>query len=236
MDWMHQIKAYLPRNVSKWLRWGGVVLVVILLLWVGGRELSPLNNFLKDRQQVEAFLSGWGGWGPLLYVLILMVQVFTAIIPGQVLMIVAGYLYGFWGGIALNLLAILMASQIAFAFARKVGKPAVERFVPENILERWGEIAKRGSFFFFLICFWFPIIPSSATNYLAGLSHISGWLFFLASVLGRLPGIVLITLIGSYGLTLTWQQWVVVIPFAILVILGGRYLTAKLERRFQSPA
>jgi len=233
---MHQIKARLPRNVSKWIRWIGVVLAVILLLWVGGRELPPLIDFLEDRQHVEAFLSGWGIWGPLLYVLILMAQVFTAIIPGQVLMIAAGYLYGFWGGVALNLLAILIASQIAFAFARKAGRPAVERFVPEDIFERWGEIAKHGNFFFFLISFWFPVIPSSVTNYIAGLSYISGWLFFLASVLGRLPGIVLITLVGSHGLTLTWQQWVVVIPLAILVIIGGRYVTGKIERRFQPPA
>jgi uncharacterized membrane protein YdjX (TVP38/TMEM64 family) len=233
---MNKIETRFPRYVSKWLLWGGVVLGVILLLWVGGRELPPLINFLKDRQQVETFLSGFGIWGPLLYVLILMVQVFTAIIPGQVLMIAAGYLYGFWGGVALNFLAIIVASQIAFTFARKAGKPAVVRFVPEYIWERWGGIAKRGNFFFFLICFWFPIIPSSATNYIAGLSFISGWLFFLASVLGRLPGIVLITLIGSHGLTLTWQQWVIAIPFAILLIIGGRYLTGKVERRFQPPA
>ena len=233
---MKHIKTRFPHNVSTWLRWGGIVLVVILLLWVGERELSPLIEFLEDREQVEVFLTGWGIWGPLLYVLILMIQVFTAIIPGQVLMIAAGYLYGFWGGVALNLVAILVASQIAFTFARRAGKPAIERFVPENIWERWGAIAQRGDFFFFVISFWFPIIPSSATNYIAGLSHISGWLFFLASVLGRLPGIVLITLIGSHGLTLTWQQWIVAIPCAIFLIIGGRYLTAKLERHFQPPA
>jgi uncharacterized membrane protein YdjX (TVP38/TMEM64 family) len=231
---MQRIKTNLPRNISTWLWWAGIALVVILLLWLGGRELAPIINFLKDRQQIEAFLAGWGIWGPLLYVLILTVQVFTAVIPGQVLMITAGYLYGFWGGFALNFFTIVVTSQIAFAFARKAGKPAVERFVPDNIWERWGDIAKRGNFFFFLICFWFPIIPSSATNYIAGLSHISGWLFFLASVLGRLPGIVLITLIGSHGLTLTWQQWVVIIPLAILLIIGGRYLTGKIERRLQS--
>jgi uncharacterized membrane protein YdjX (TVP38/TMEM64 family) len=145
-------------------------------------------------------------------------------------------LYGFWGGVTLNFLAIIVASQLAFIFARRAGQPAVERFIPENVLNRWTNVTKRGSFFFFLICFWFPIIPSSATNYIAGLSYISGWLFLLASVVGRLPGIVLFTLIGSHGLTLTWQQWMVVIPLAILLIIGGRYVTAKLERRFQAPA
>jgi len=232
---MHQLKTHLPRKRSTWLWWVGVILVVIILLWMSGRELPPLIDFLEDRQHVEAFLVGWGIWGPLLYVLILMVQVFTAVIPGQVLMIAAGYLYGFWGGVALNFLAIIVASQIAFAVARKAGRPAVERFVPEDIFKRWGEIAKHGNFFFFLISFWFPIIPSSVTNYIAGLSFISGWLFFLASVLGRLPGIVLITLIGSHGLTLTWQQWVIAVPLAILLMIGGRYLTGKVERHFQPP-
>ena len=40
--------------------------------------------------------------------------------------------------------------------------------------------------------------------------------------------------------TTIWAHWgvglLVAIPFAILVILGGRYLTAKLERHFQPPA
>ena len=236
MKWLKQIKTSFLRNWSStWLWWGGLVLVIILLLWLGENEIALAIDFLKDRDQVEDFLEGLGIWGPLVYVLILMMQVFTAIIPGQVLMIAAGYLYGFWGGVALNFLAIIVASQIAFTFARRAGRPAVERLVPENILHRWEDVAKHGSFFFFLIWFWFPIIPSSATNYIAGLSYISGWLFLLASVLGRLPGIVLFTLVGSHGLELSWRQWAVFIPLGILLIFGGHYLTAKLERRFQPP-
>ncbi len=233
---MNKSKLQSPptRPLSKWFLRGGLILITLLVLWAGRDHLLGLLSFLKDREAVVAYLEPLGIWGPLLYLVILAVQVFTAIIPGHALMIAAGYLYGFAGGLTLNVIGAVIVSQLAFVLARRAGRPAAQRVVPANVLDRWDSVAKTQGFFFFLICFWFPLIPSNATNYIAGLSPISFWLFFLANFLGRLPGLILVTLIGSHGLALTWQQWVVILPVALLLVVGARFLTVKIERRFQA--
>ncbi|MFC1976465.1 TVP38/TMEM64 family protein [Chloroflexota bacterium] len=227
-----EVKSPPTRHLSTWFIKGGVILIILLVLWIGRHHLLGLLNFLRNREAVVAYLEPLGIWGPLLYLFILAVQVFTAIIPGHALMIAAGYLYGFAGGFTLNVIGAVVVSQLAFVLARRAGRPAVQRLVPANVLDRWDNVAKQQGFFFFLICFWFPIIPSNTTNYIAGLSPISFRLFFLANFLGRLPGLILVTLIGSHGLELTWQQWSIILPVAVIMVIGGRYLTAKIERRF----
>ena len=222
-----QSKNFITAATSKWLTRGFVILIILSLLWVNRQLLLDLLNFFRDREAVIAYLEPLGLWGPLLYLLILYVQVLTATIPGHALMITAGYLYGFAGGFILNLMGGVGASQLAFVIARRAGQPFVSRIVSESILKRWQKVAERPGFFFFLTCFWLPIVPHNATNYLAGLSSISFWQFFWANLLGRLPGLVVVTLIGSHGLELTWQQWSIMAVVGLLFIVGGRYLARK---------
>lgn len=235
---MEQIKKLYLHRISKWLLLGGMLLILAFLLWWGGKELS--SNFakllliVKDKNAVEVFLSGWGIFGPLLYVLLVSMQVITIIIPGQVLFIVAGYLYGFWMGLALSVTGVVLTSQLVFVVARRGGKPFVERMVPPHILKYWDRFNQSQGFFFFFLLFLFPVILGNATNYIAALSNISFWKFFSASFLGRMPGLILITLISSHGLKLTWQQWIVIIPVTLALVVGGRILAGKFENRFQA--
>ncbi len=210
----------------------GLLLLTLLILWFNRAQLWSLLQILQDRQAITAYLEPLGVWGPLLYLVIMTGQVLTAVIPGHALMIAAGYVYGFSGGLLLNLIGAIGASQLAFLVGRLAGKPTVQRFVPEHLLERWHSVANQRGFFFFVICFWFPVIPSNATNYIGGLTSISAWLFFLANLVGRLPGVTIITLLGSHGIELTWQQWAIIAVIGVIVVIGGRYLSNKLERKF----
>ena len=225
------IKNLITVTLSKWLTRGFVILIILSILWVNRHQLSDLLNFFRNREAVTAYLEPLGLWGPLLYLLILHVQVLTATIPGHALMLTAGYLYGFTDGFALNLIGGVGASQLAFVLARWAGQPLVSRLAPENMLNRWQKVAERQGFFFFLMCFWLPIVPHNVTNYIAGLSSISFWQFFLANLIGRLPGLIIITLIGSHGLELSWQQGSIIAVMGLLFIGVGRFLTQKIERR-----
>lgn len=233
---MNQFERNQPtfRQFLKWIIGGSAALLILALLWADRDHLAAALNFVRDREVVAAYLESLGNWGPLLYLLILGVQVITAVIPGHALMIAAGYMYGFSEGLILNLIGVVGASQLAFVLSRRVGKPFVQWFVPAHLLHRWDGMATRQGFFFYLICFWFPIIPSNATNYIGGLSSISFWLFFLANVAGRLPGLIVVTLIGSHGFELTGSQWGMLALAGLVVIIGGRSLAVKIERKFSA--
>lgn len=225
-------KKLIVDQTQKWLGPGLVITLLLIALWLNRQQLLDWLNFFRDREAVTAYLEPLGWSGPLLYLLIVQLQVLSATIPGHALMIAAGYLYGFPLGLALNLIGGVGASQIAFVLARRAGHAWVSRVVPQPVLRRWQPVVERQGFFFFLTCFWLPIVPHNATNYLAGLSSISFWHFLLANFLGRLPGMIIITLIGAYGLELTWLQWGLIAVAGLLLLVGGRTLAAKLRPHF----
>jgi uncharacterized membrane protein YdjX (TVP38/TMEM64 family) len=220
--------------VPTWLKVSLTLGLLLSVLWLSHSHLFELLAFFRDRAAVEAYLERVGLWGPLLYLLLLGLQVLTVIMPGHILMLTAGYLYGFGGGLSLNIIGTVGASQLAFMLSRWAGKPWVQRLVPAALFERWHILAQRQGFLFYLLCFLFPIIPGNVTNYLGGLSLISFWLFFLANLLGRLPGLIIITFLGAYGVDLTWQQWLLIAAAGVFLVAGGRYFGPKLTARFTS--
>ncbi|HRV94268.1 MAG TPA: VTT domain-containing protein, partial [Anaerolineae bacterium] len=162
---------------------------------------------VTDRDLVTAYLAQLGLWAPVLSLLIVSLQHMTPVFPGQAVILAAsGYLYGPAGGFFINMLAAVAASQLAFVLARRAGKPFVNRILPAKLLDRWQEVADKRGFYFLVMNFWFPVIPGNAANYLAGLTSISFWTFLLANILGRIPGVLIITLIGAYGFNLSWAE------------------------------
>src|SRR5262245_30087068 len=109
-----------PAPLPTWLK-VAFALLLLLMVWLGRHYLLALLAFFRDRAAVEAYLERVGVWGPLLYLLLLGLQVLTVIMPGHILMLTAAYLYGFKGGLALNLIGTVGASQLAFTLSRRAG-------------------------------------------------------------------------------------------------------------------
>lgn len=230
----------------RWLIRAAIGLVGLFVLWSGRHLWLDFLAFIGDRQAVTAYVQGFGGWGPVLLGLLLSIQVVIAVIPGHILMITGGYLYGFSSGLAINLIGTVGTSQLVFALVRRKGRPLVNRLAAghrdaratgdaratRDVLDRWQQVAARQGFAFFLFFFWFPIVPSNLMNFVAGLSSISFWHFFAANFLGRLPGVVLVTLVGSHGFALSAKGWVVAITGGLGLFFIGRYWATKLERRY----
>src|SRR5262245_18235745 len=118
---MHVWKNKIPF----WLKLTLALGVLLPILWLGHHPVFELLVFFRNRAAVEAYLEAVGIWGPILYLLLLVVQVLAAILPGHILTLTAGYLYGFDLGLGLNLIGTVGTSQLAFALGRWAGKPLV---------------------------------------------------------------------------------------------------------------
>jgi uncharacterized membrane protein YdjX (TVP38/TMEM64 family) len=69
-----------------------------LLTWLFRQPLMTAWRWFSDVEAVTADIRAYGLWGPVVLSVLFFLQVFLAFIPGQVLMIASGYLYGFLGG------------------------------------------------------------------------------------------------------------------------------------------
>ncbi|MBK8984975.1 MAG: TVP38/TMEM64 family protein [Chloroflexi bacterium] len=216
-------------------RFGFLIILLALLagvlLWQIRESVWTLLSLVGDQEAVSAYLRSYGAWGPLILAVAQLVQVFVVVIPGHVFLIAAGYVYGFVPGLVLNLVYIVVASQLAFALARWAGRPLVEHLVDKKTLDRWYRVGEKQGFLFFTIAFVMPVFPTDAMNFVGGLSGISGMKFLAANILGRLPSAIMLTMIGAYGLEFGPKTWFTIGGLAVVVLIIGRIIVARIEAR-----
>ena len=197
-----------------------VVLLTLSTAWTFRGPLADLWNWIGNREAVVATIQGLGIWGPAILFILLVMQVFLAIIPGQALMVTSSYLYGFWGGLFITWTSLVGGGYAAFYLARRYGRPFAERWVAPDTLSRWDKTARGQGVFFYAMSFVLPIFPNDAMCYVAGLGQISPRRFLFANMLGRGLACLLASVVGSFGSQIPVWGWVCGIGLILAGCIG----------------
>ncbi|WP_083963564.1 TVP38/TMEM64 family protein [Spirochaeta cellobiosiphila] len=192
-------------------------LLIILLIIIAYFTRKLWIPVFTDPDKIKDFILREGKWGPLAFIGIQFIQVVIFIIPGEVAQLAAGYIFGPLWGTIYSVIGILIGSVFNFYMARLLGYPFVELVLSKESVEKFEKLissskAKAGFFLFFLI----PGIPKDALCYVAGVSRISFISFLVLSGIGRAPGIIGSTIMGS---SLAERQWTVAIILFVLTAL-----------------
>ncbi|MFB6091463.1 MAG: TVP38/TMEM64 family protein [Haloquadratum sp.] len=173
------------------------LVVAAALLTAGGIAVRPHLAFLTDAAALRAFIRGYGFWAPVVFVVLQAAQVVVAPVPGQILAVVAGYLFGVWWGTVYNMLGIAVGSTVAFWLSRRFGRAYVERIVHDDALARFdalGDDYARGTLF---LLFLVPGLPDDTICFAGGLTRIPLWQLVAIAVVGRVPGFFLANVVGG---------------------------------------
>lgn len=210
-----------------------VSLAVVAIL-VGALTLfvwNWLTSFSQDgfREYIRSF--GAVGWLILLGLQIL--QVFIALIPGELLESAAGYIFGPILGTALCYAGLLIGTVIVFLLTRRFGTQLAEVFVSkEKITEfRFINTEKKRDRLIFLL-FFIPGTPKDLLIYFVGLTDIKLSSFLTISLVARIPSVLSSTFGGH--LLGEGQYWSAIILYAItgaVSVLGLTIYHAILRRR-----
>jgi len=154
---------------------------------------------LSDYDELVASMRAQQGVrGPLFCILIQFVQVVIFVIPGEVVQLAAGYVFGAWRGFLYSVTGILLGSLTGFMAGRVAGRPFVERILGVETMaraDRWLQSPK-GRFAIF-VAFLIPGTPKDAMSYAAGVTRYGLAEFLLISGLGRTPALLFSTIIRS---------------------------------------
>lgn len=202
-----------------------VALFILLSLafWYWRADVRELIAFVSDQEAFGEYLRSFGVLAPLVLFLAQLIQVFIAFIPGHVVSISGGYVFGFGWGLIMNLSFTVIASQLAYFLARWAGRPIVYRLADRETVDYWEQVANQKGTIFFTIAFLLPIFPSDAMNFVGGLSGISPGRFFVANAIGRMPSAIMLTMIGAYGTEFSTLAWAVIILIFLVVFVAGHY-------------
>jgi len=202
------VKSREDTRARPWLR--GAILAALLL--TGGTALivwrEPLWALFGDQARVQAWIASFGPFGPLISASLNAAQVLLAPIPGQIVGLANGYLYGTGLGTLYSMLGLLAGTWLAMALARVFGRPLVLRVVNAVQLERWDRIAARQGPWFFFLFFLIPGLPDDMLCFVIGLSPLPLGRMLVLALLGRVPGVWVSCWVGAHATTLPWWVWV----------------------------
>lgn len=159
-----------------------------------GFVFLPLGEWAVD---LVDYVRGAGAPGVLIYALVYIVAT-VLLVPGSLLTIGAGSVWGLWGGVALVLPASLIGAQLAFFAGRYLARDWVGRKVASKPRLAAVDEAIGGSGFQIVFLLRLsPLVPFALLNYFLGITAARARDYFLASAVGMIPGIFLYVYIGS---------------------------------------
>ena len=171
-----------------------IAVMAAIMLIVG----IPLFEVAGDAGTVESYIQSQGVWGVLIYMLLVILQILAAVVPGGPFEIAAGYLYGALCGALICDLAMTAGSLLVFLLTRKIGRRFAEMFFSKEefssipILHS-GEKLEGILFLLFLI----PGTPKDLISYAAGLTDLSWTKWIFITAIARFPAIYLTALGGT---------------------------------------
>ena len=223
----------LEEKRRKWL--SGVSLAVVALLAIGLTVFvwRWLSSFSQEdfRDYIQSF--GVLGWLVLLGIQIL--QVFIALIPGELVESAAGFAFGPLAGTLICYPGIAIATIAVFLLTRKIGIKLVEVFVSRekiNQLRFLNTETKRNALFFLL--FFIPGTPKDLFTYFAGLTDIKLGTFLAISLVARIPSVLSSTFGGHMLGEENYLGAILLYGITGLVSVLGMFLYRKILRRKNS--
>lgn len=198
------------------------LLVIVALVVVG-----YLLKDVLDQQWVDAQIRDRGVAGELLFVLVCSLLGSIGL-SRQVVAFLGGYAFGFTWGVALSMLAVVMACIITFTVSRFLLRRLLWQHFSARI-RQVDDFLHENTFNMALLVRLLPLGSNWMVNIAAGVSGVRSVPFFLGSTLGYVPQMLIFSLVGSG--TRVDRFWQVAIAMAMFVL--ATFLGAYLCRQYR---
>ena len=196
-----------------------LILVIIFSLAVFIFIGKPLISFVSEPEKFRAWIDSFGVFGRVIFVLMIVLQVVVAIIPGEPFEMVSGYAFGTIEGTLICVLGVVLGSIIIFLLVRKFGVMLLEVFFSKEKIDslRFLQNTKKLTLLFFIIML-IPGTPKDLLSYFAPLTKMSlkNWIMIVA--VSRIPSVITSAISGD---ALGEQNYILaIISLAITAVLS----------------
>ncbi|MFK4565548.1 TVP38/TMEM64 family protein [Enterococcus sp. UD-01] len=185
----------LSRKIINCISIVGLIATIVVIIY-----FIRLGVF-KDINALRGLVGDSVILGPILFVLIQIIQVVVPIIPGGISCAAGVLIFGPFAGFIYNYVGIAIGSVIIFLLGRQYGKPFILSLINDKTYNKyigWLDNEKRFERLFALAIF-LPVAPDDALCLMAGLTKMSLKKFTLIILLAKPVSIFLYSLALIYG-------------------------------------
>lgn len=181
-----------------------------------------LHLIFESRNKLESFIKSYP-YDELIFIIVQIIQVVAAPIPGELTGFIGGYIYGpFWGTI-FSTLGLTVGSWIAFMLARFFGEPLVEYVVRKEVFEKFDHFMEHKGLLVSFLLFLIPGFPKDYLCYIMGVSRIPTGTFILISTAGRIFGTIMLSITGAFAGNGQYSFLAVIVLLGIMIFIAAYY-------------
>ena len=187
-------KTKLAIRIAALILFAVVMVGLTLLCW----PIVPMLTSEEGRQNIELLVENNLLLGVLVFLVLQVLQIVVALIPGAFIQILAGVLFGgFWGSV-LCIFGTLLGEMAVFYLVKWLGMPIVEALFDSKGIKKLSFLqdTKKVELAVFIL-FLMPVMPKDALTYLAPLTRIKPSTFFILSISARAPAMIISIVFGS---------------------------------------
>lgn len=208
-----------------------VKLALLAALVIGGITLTQwgpaAHHFHGDRLREWVEVCRGSGWGVAVFVLIFMAGSVLAL-PSVGFSLLGGVVFGFWPGVAYNLIGCNLGAIAAFLIARALGRDSVRSWVQGDKLVRFENAVERHGYPVIVAFRILPILPFNAVNFGSALLRIRFRDYLAGTLVGTFPATVLFTYYATVpGGGRNWALEAAVVGLAAAAIGGSWWVLHK---------
>ncbi|WP_051166997.1 TVP38/TMEM64 family protein [Hymenobacter norwichensis] len=172
-----------------------------------------------EQERIAAWMHQFGYWGPVVVVLLMVVQMFLFVVNVVALILVAVLAYGPWWGSLVALIGIIVASTVGYWLGHALGESFVRKVLGEKSERKVLGIVQCYGVWAVVIARLSPALSDDAISFVAGAARMGYWKFMGATVAGTIPLIALLAYLGEESNRLkTGLLWVSGVS---LLLFGG---------------
>ena len=178
--------------VTNWLK--TFIALALIAGIITGLLLLPITEYLARALETIETL---GPWGPVVLAALYVVAC-VLMVPGWILSLGAGFLFGVIGGSVTISIASVLGATAAFLIGRNLARNWVDRrMATQPKFQAIDRAVGQQGFKIVLLVRLSPLFPFNLLNYAFGLTRVSLTDYVLASWLGMLPGTIMYVYLGS---------------------------------------
>ena len=187
-----------------------------------------IHNTIKG-EDMQNFIEQFGNYAPIIFLLLASILPIFLFPPG-IFSVIGGLLFGFTKGAILTIIAAIIYTNIMFLLSRYFARNKIENFLAKHLtLKQYNRIFGLNDnklATFLIICRLIPILPNSIVSYSYGLTRISFKHYFIANLIGLIPGRLIWLNFGS-KLNNIWSLEFLMAAVLIIAFIGIGAIVAK---------
>ena len=217
----------MKKQKARILFWGlflllGVSGLTLYFFWgesLLSQALFHLKDVMANGTRIRETILSHGYLAPLMFMILQILQVLFAPVPGEATGILGGYLFGAWPSFIYSTIALAAGSALAFIIGHLFADAFRSLFSKTKVYRKFNHLVFKGDFIIPFLLFLFPGFPKDSLSYLLGLSSMPFKVFIFIASIARMPGTIVLSFEGAQVYEGNYLQLLILLIFSAIVAL-----------------